>query len=84
MACAGKEPKDPVGRDLTKDWSAGDSVFETVGGEVLVLLVDVDGAVLRVNPTFMAALRMRILRRVRFMSSAGEVVVTVDVDLLLP
>ena len=25
VACAGKEPKDPVGRDLTKFWRAGGS-----------------------------------------------------------
>ena len=63
VAWLGKLPKLPVARALTKFWS--------VAGPPLW------GA--RENPTFMAALRMRIFRRVRLISSgAGEVMVAVD------
>ena len=74
VACAGNEPKEPVGRDLTKFWRAGGS--DLLGAAVV--------GVVREKPTFIAAFKMRIFRRVRFTSSGAAVVVTVLVDLALP
>lgn len=71
LACAGNEPKEPVGRDLTKDCNAGGSD----------LFGPFEVGVVREKPTFMAALRMRTFRRVRLTSSGLVAVVTV---LLLP
>jgi hypothetical protein len=77
VACVGREPNEPVGRAFTKVCRAG--------GSDLFELEEV-GAV-RENPTFIAAFKMRILRRVRFTSSgfALDVIVLLECpDLLLP
>jgi hypothetical protein len=74
--CEGREPKEPVGRALTKLCRAGGSP----------LLGPEDEGV-REKPTFIAAFRMRILRRVRLTSSglALDVIVLLEcADLLLP
>ncbi len=68
VAWAGREPKEPVGRFLTK--------FCKAGGSDLLGVADV--GVVREKPTFMAAFKMRTFRRVRFTSS-WELVVDVTV-----
>lgn len=77
VTCAGNEPNEPVGSDLTKLCRAGGS--DLFG----VAVVGVE----REKPTFMAALRISIFSRVRLTSSGFvvEVIVLVELwDLLLP
>jgi hypothetical protein len=74
VACAGKEPNEPVGRDFTKPCRAGGSALFGVA----------EVGVAREKPTFMAALRMSIFSLVRLTSSGDVAEVTVLADLLLP
>ena len=74
VACAGKEPKEPVGIDLTK--------FCNAGGSILFGVAEV--GVPRGKPTFIAALRISIFNLVRLASSGEVAEVTVLADLLLP
>ena len=74
VACAGNEPNEPVGSDLTKVCRAGGSALL---GVALV-------GVVREKPTFMAALRISIFNLVRLTSSGEVAEVTVLADLLLP
>jgi len=71
VICGGSDPKAPFGRDLTK--------FCKAGGSDLLGAAEV--GVVREKPTFMAAFRIRIFRRVRLTSSSGRVLdVTVLVE----
>jgi hypothetical protein len=74
VACPGKGPNAPVGRDFTKLCRAGGSALFSVA----------EVGVVRENPTFMAALRIRIFNLVRLTSSGDVAEVTVLTDLLLP
>lgn len=68
MACIGNEPKEPVGKLLTKVCKAAEPPLPSAA------------AVSRLNPMFMAALVIRTLMRVMFISSMVAVAVVAVLD----